>query len=329
MRKLNVLFLPHPIATLAKPWGTEVTDAISINHNLRVFDRTQPPAPQFENIEAIVDLGGNITADLLPLAAQAGVKFLQAQTTGLDHVDVEGILDAGLLLAHCPGHLSSIALAQSAMMFILMHAHRYPEARENFATSKLYNPTGTELTDLTLGLIGFGSSAQDLARRAKPFGLRIHAIDIRPIEEEILAEIQPDFIGGPDDVDRVIAASDYLSLHLHLTPETHYTIDARRIGLMKKTACLINVARGELVDEEALYQALSEGRLGGAGLDVFAQEPPDPSLPVYQLPNVFTMPHTAGSTDGTARKRAQFAAANLDRYARGEALEGQIAAKLT
>lgn len=329
MRKLNVLFLPHPIATLAKPWGTEVTDAISINHNLRVFDRTQPPAPQFENIEAIVDLGGNITADLLPLAAQAGVKFLQAQTTGLDHVDVEGILDAGLLLAHCPGHLSSIALAQSAMMFILMHAHRYPEARENFATSKLYNPTGTELTDLTLGLIGFGSSAQDLARRAKPFGLRIHAIDIRPIEEEILAEIRPDFIGGPDDVDRVIAASDYLSLHLHLTPETHYTIDARRIGLMKKTACLINVARGELVDEEALYQALSEGRLGGAGLDVFAQEPPDPSLPVYQLPNVFTMPHTAGSTDGTARKRAQFAAANLDRYARGEALEGQIAAKLT
>ena len=189
MRKLNVLFLPHPIATLAKPWGTEVTDAISINHNLRVFDRTQPPAPQFENIEAIVDLGGNITADLLPLAAQAGVKFLQAQTTGLDHVDVEGILDAGLLLAHCPGHLSSIALAQSAMMFILMHAHRYPEARDNFATSKLYNPTGTELTDLTLGLLGFGSSAQDLARRAKPFGLRIHAIDIRPIEEEILAEI--------------------------------------------------------------------------------------------------------------------------------------------
>ena len=86
---------------------------------------------------------------------------------------------------------------------------------------------------------------------------------------------------------------------------------------------------GELVDEEALYQALSEGRLGGAGLDVFAQEPPDPSLPVYQLPNVFTMPHPAGSTDGTARKRAQFAAANLDRYARGEALEGQIAAKLT
>ena len=98
---------------------------------------------------------------------------------------------------------------------------------------------------------------------------------------------------------------------------------------MKNSACLINVARGELVDEQALYQALLDKHIGGAGLDVFAQEPPDPDLPVYQLPNVFIMPHTAGSTDGTSRKRAQFAAHNLDRYARGETLLGQVTAELT
>ena len=144
-------------------------------------------------------------------------------------------------------------------MFILMHAHRYGEARRNFDAGRLYKPTGVELEGLTLGLIGFGASAQDLARRAKPFGLRILAIDIRPIEEEILAEIQPEFLGGPEDVDRVVAESDYLSLHLHLTPETRHTIDARRIGLMKETACLINVARGALVDEDALYRG-SGGR---------------------------------------------------------------------
>ena len=239
----------------------------------------------------------------------------------------KGILNTGLLLAHCPGQLSSVALAQSAMMFILMHAHRYAEARWNFDAGRLYSPTGVELEGLTLGLIGFGASAQDLARRAKPFGLRILAIDIRPIEEEILAEIQPEFLGGPGDVDRVVAESDYLSLHLHLTPETRHTIDARRIGLMKETACLINVARGALVDEDALYRALLDGRLGGAGLDVFAQEPPDATAPVFQLPNVFAMPHTAGSTDGTSRKRARLAADNLDRYARGEALVGQITSR--
>ena len=327
MRNLNVLFLPHPVSGLAKPWGEDVIAAVGAHFPLRIFDRDQPAAPQFAGIDAIVDLGGNITADLLSEAAAAGVQFLQAQTTGLDHVDVEGILDAGLLLAHAPGQLSSVALAQSAMMFILMHAHGYNRARQNFAAAQLYSPTGTELEGLVLGLIGFGSSAQDLARRARPFGMRIHAIDIRPIEEEILAEIEPEFLGGPEDTDRVIAASDYLSLHLHLTPQTRHTIDARRIGLMKKSACLINVARGELVDEKALYQALLENRLGGAGLDVFAEEPPDPEHPVYQLPDVFLMPHTAGSTNGTSRKRAQFAAENLERFAKGEPLLGQVVSR--
>ena len=328
MRRLEVLFLPHPVAAIATPWATDVIEAVSACHNLRTFDRTQPAAPQLADIEAIVDLGGNITPDLLAAAADAGVKFLQAQTTGLDHVDVEGILNAGCCSPIAPGSSAAWRWPQSAMMFILMHAHRYGEARRNFDAGRLYAPTGIELEGLTLGLIGFGASGQDLARRAKPFGLRILAIDIRPIEEEILVEIQPQFLGDPSDLDHVVAESDYLSLHLHLTPKTRHTIDARRIGLMKKSACLINLARGGLVDEDALYRALLDGHLGGAGLDVFAQEPPDATAPVFQLPNVFAMPHTAGSTDGTSRKRARLAADNLDRYARGEALEGQITSRL-
>ena len=86
---------------------------------------------------------------------------------------------------------------------------------------------------------------------------------------------------------------------------------------MKPTACIINVARGELIDEEALYEALLAGRLGGAGLDVFADEPADPNHPVFRLPNVYVSPHTAGGTDGTSRNRARFALENLNRYARG------------
>jgi D-3-phosphoglycerate dehydrogenase len=94
-------------------------------------------------------------------------------------------------------------------------------------------------------------------------------------------------------------------------------MDARRLARMKPTACLINVARGALVDEPALHQALLDGRLGGAGLDVFAQEPPDPANPIYQLPNVVVTPHTAGVTDGTSRKRAACVAENVDRIAQG------------
>ena len=165
--------------------------------------------------------------------------------------------------------------------------------------------------------MGFGASGQALARRASAFGMRILGIDVREIEPEVLDDIKPDFIGGPDDLDRVVAESDFLSLHLHLNDETRHIIDGRRLGLMKPTASVINVARGALVDEAALYGALVEGKIGGAGLDVFDQEPPDPALPVYQLPNVVATPHIAGVTDGTSRRRAAAAAENVDRVAQG------------
>ena len=104
---------------------------------------------------------------------------------------------------------------------------------------------------------------------------------------------------------------------LHLTPETRGLIDARRLALMKPNAFLINVARGALVDEPALVQALLAGRLGGAGVDVYSQEPPDLTSPLFNLPNVIATPHIAGMTDGTSRKRARCAADNVDRLAAG------------
>ena len=204
------------------------------------------------------------------------------------------------------------------MMFILMLSRRFHEVAANFRASVLYQPHGRELEGTVLGIVGFGASGSELARRAKPFGMRIHGIDVRRIEDELLDEIRPEFMGAPDDLDRVVAQSDFLSVHLHLTPETRHIIDARRIGLMKPTACIINVARGALVDEEAMYDAILNGRLGGAGLDAFAAEPPDPTLPVYQLPNVVATPHVSGCTVGTSRKRAAAAAENVNRIARGQ-----------
>jgi D-3-phosphoglycerate dehydrogenase len=323
-RRLHVLFTPHPSPNIQEPWNGMTTGAIKKNHELRILDRSKPLEPQFEGIEAVVDFGGQMTDEEIDCANKSGAKFLQVQTTGLDHVNVSKILETGMLFANCPGEFSSTALAQSAMMFILNMANQYVVARQNFGKSHWYCPVSTEIEGKTLGIVGFGASGQDLARRAKPFGMRVMAIDVRPIEQDILDEIQPDFLGSPDDLDRVVAESDFLSLHLHLNDETRHTIDTRRIGLMKTTACLVNVSRGPLVDEQALHEALLEGRIGGAAIDVFEQEPPDTTLPVYQLPNVYVTPHTAGSSDGTARKRAQHIADNLDRYARGEALVGQI-----
>jgi|TARA_B100000959_G_scaffold266681_1_gene309350 phosphoglycerate dehydrogenase-like enzyme len=324
MRQLNVMYLPHPLDEVNEAWGGDLLAAIGDHHDIRVFDRDLPAEPQFEDAEAIVDVGGNIRAEWVDVAKNAGVKFLQVQTNGLDHVEVDKIRDSGMMLAHCPGELSSVALAEGAMMFILMLAHRHGDAQRNFAAGKVFFPMGLELVDRKLGIVGFGASGQELARRAKAFGMQIMAVDVRPIEPEVLDEIQPDILTGSDALDRLIGESDFISVHLHLTEKTRHIIDERRIKLIKPSACIINVARGELIDEEALYRALLDGRIGGAGLDAFAQEPPDPTRPVYQLPNVCVTPHTVGSTDGTSRKRALFAAENLDRYARGEEVLARV-----
>ena len=323
MRRLDVLFMPHP-AGIDPSWAEEVVAAVAGSHDLRVFDPEREAGPQLAGVEVIVDLGGNIGGDLVDAAAHAGVRFIQAQTNGLDHVEVDRILDAGMLLCHCPGHLSSVALADRAMLFLLMLAHRYEEGRRTFMRGELYSPNGLEPEGLSLAIVGFGNSGQLLARRARAFGMRILAIDVRPIEQQVLDELQPEFLGSPEDLDRVVAQCDFLSPHLHLTEQTRHIIDRRRIGLMKPTACVINVARGELIDEHALYEALLERRLGGAGLDVFAREPADPAHPVFRLPNVYVSPHTAGSTDGTSRNRARFALENLNRFARGEELQAVV-----
>ena len=314
MKGLKVLFLPQ--AAIEPIWREEVIRAVSPRHNLEIVDYGASIAEQFSGVEAVLDTGGSMgTREMYDAAVDA--KLWQILGTGLDHVDIEYMKTKRFAIANSPGQFSSVALAECAMMYILMLSRYYGQASSNFKSGAMYKPTGMELTGKVLGIIGFGASGQDLARRARPFGMQIQAVDVREIEAEILDELKPAFIGTPEDIDQVVRESDFLSVHLHLTPETRHIIDARRLGMMKPKACIVNVARGALVDEAAMHDALLNGRLGGAGLDVFAQEPTDFSLPAYQLPNVITTPHIAGVTDGTARKRAGAAVENLDRVAQG------------
>ena len=314
MPRLKVLLLP--LKRLFQPWCDDVIEAIGDHHDLSVFDDSQPIAPQFDGVEAVIDQGGSVgTREMMDAAKDT--RLWQILGTGFDHFDLDYIRINGIAVANCPGQFSSVALAETAFMFILMLAHQYRRGAANFKSGVFNEAVGRELDGLNLGIIGFGASGQELARRAKVFGMRIWAIDVRSIEPKILLEIKPDFMGTPTDFDHVVAESDFLSLHLHLNAATRHIIDVRRIALMKTTACLINVSRGALVDESALYHALSDGKLGGAGLDVFAQEPPDSSLPVFQLPNVVVTPHIAGVTYETSVRRAECAAENVDRVAQG------------
>ena len=315
--RLNVIFLPHPVKpSMFNPWGEDVVRLVGANHNVTILDYDQPLAPQFKGIDAVIDHGGSAgTREMVDAATDA--RLWQILGTGFDHFDLEYWKTKGIPTANCPGQFSAVALAECAMMFILMLTRQYNDARATLDSGELYEPMGLELIGVKLGLIGFGASAIELARRAKPFGMDIMAIDIREVSAAEREEFGLSFVGTPDDLEKVVAESDILSLHLHLNSETHHIIDARMLSLMKPTAHIINVARGALIDEEALTQALLDGKIGGAGIDAYSQEPPDITSPFFSLPNVIATPHTAGVTDGTSRKRAQCASDNVDRVAAG------------
>ena len=314
MRRLKVLLLQ--MESMFEPWGADVIEAVGDRHDLALLDPGRPLEEQFAGVEAVIDQGGSVSNRAM-MDAAVSARLWQLLGTGFDHFDLEYVKSKRIPAANCPGPFSGTALAEMAMMFILMLARRYREGERRFREGELYQPLSHELEGRTLGIIGFGASGQELARRARPFGLRVVGLDVRPIEAEVLQELGAELLLGEDRLDEVVAASDYLSLHLHLNDSTRHLIDARRLALMKPSACLINVARGALVDEAAMAEALLADRLGGAGLDVFGKEPPNPTDPVYALPNVVVTPHIAGVTAETSRKRAACAAGNVDRVAAG------------
>ena len=311
--RLKVLLLASPPPNF---WVEEMLKLIAHRHQVVPFDPQEDPAPQFQDVDAVLDMGG--PRDKRPLADLAGsVKLWQLVSTGFDTFDVDYWRERQIPVANTPGGSSAVALAECALMLMIMVSRRWPESQALLRDRVVGRPKGLDLENRRLGLVGFGASAIELARRAKSFAMKISAIDVRSVSPEEQRELGVDFVGGPAELDQVIGHSDFLSLHLHLNRETRHIIDARRLRLMKPTAFLINVARGALVDEPALHAALIEKQLAGAGLDVFAEEPVDPDGPLLQLPNVVAAPHIAGQTQETAERRAAMAADNLDRVARG------------
>lgn len=313
--RLKVLFLPHPLL-LREPWLGDLRKAIGTQHELVLFDEEAPWDPQFRDVDVVIDQGGVHSRREMLDSARA-VKLWQILGTGFDKFPLAYWQQKKMLVANTPGQFSAIALAECALMFILMLARRWHESQANFRQRLFNTPMGRELEGARLLFIGFGASAQALAERALPFGMRFSAVDIREVAPAERQRFHLEDVGKPIDIDRLLPACDYVSLHLHLNAETHHTLDARRLSLLKPSACVINLARGPLVDHEALYQHLADGRLGGAGLDVFSTEPANPNDPLFQLPDVVVMPHNSGSTDGTSRRRAACAAANLERVAKG------------
>ena len=316
---MKVIYLPIESDPPDSPWQTEFVAAASENHDVVVYERSRPFEEQVAGCRVVVDNGGTVaTTELLDAGAAAGVELWQAQGTGLDHFPLEHALGTGMKLANTPGIFTAIALAEHAIFLMLcINKDLWLRDRDMRRGYFVEDPLSDELYGKTLGLVGFGASGRELALRARALGMRLLAMDSLALPAETADEYGLDLLGGSDELDTVLGESDFVSIHVPLTAETRHMIDARAIGLMKPTATLINVARGPVVDESALLGALREGRLHGAGLDVFETEPLPLDHPFLEMDNVILTPHKAGATLGSARRRGRACADNVSRIEQG------------
>jgi len=229
------------------------------------------------------------TAELLEKAPR--LRVIGRAGVGVDNVDVEAATRRGILVMNTPGG-NAVSVAEHTLALMLGLARAVPQANASIQAGRWEKSafSGTELRGKTLGLVGLGRVGTEVARRARALEMKVLAYDpfVTPAAaREVEVELVP--------LDDVLRQSDVVSLHTSLSAVTEKMLDAAAIAKMKKGARLVNCARGELIDEAALAEALKSGHLAGAALDTFAQEPPKNS-PLIGLPNLIATPHIAGST---------------------------------
>jgi D-3-phosphoglycerate dehydrogenase len=247
-------------------------------------------AAEIADADALIVRSATKVTDQL-MAQAPKLRIVGRAGVGVDNIDLDAATGRGIVVTNTPGG-NAPSVAEHALALMLSLARSVPQlnAAMHAGRWEKSGAAGAELRGKTLGLIGLGRVGAEVARRARAMEMRVLAHDpyLRP---EAAAEWGVELVPLPD----VLAQSDFLSLHTGLSPATEGIINAKTIAQMKHGARLINTARGELVDEAALLEALRSGQLCGAGLDVFAVEPPKDS-PLLSLPNVIATPHVAGST---------------------------------
>ena len=248
------------------------------------------------------------------LAAAPDVRYFHTTSAGVNDI-LPLTAPRGITLTES-GTVYRISMGEFVLSVMLFMAKRLGEHWEHFRAGRWQHLKHEELAGLTCGIVGLGPIGLGVAERAAAFGMRILGCRRSGLPVEMVTDVVP-----PDRMDRLWRESDYLVLACPLTPETRRVVNAETLARMKPTARLINIARGGLVDTDALVEALRAGRIGGAALDVTDPEPLPADHPLWRLPNVFLTPHNApGETDPLLRRKLELFLDNLQRYLAGQPL---------
>ncbi len=246
------------------------------------------------------------------------LKLVQLTSAGYDRCDIEAARRAGIPICN-NGGANSTAVAEHALMLMLAVSRRLVWQHANVAAGRWRGNDSSqarmyELRDRTLGIIGFGTIGKKVARMAQAFDMRVQYYDVERLSEEREDALDVRF----RLMNEILRTSDLVSLHVPLLPATRHLIGTAELKLMKPSAYLINTCRGPVVNEPELIEALGNGTIAGAGLDVFDQEPPPADNPLFSLPNVVLTAHLAGPTYDNQYHRFRNAFDNCQRVSRGE-----------
>lgn len=300
------VFVTRPLPSAALEALTQMCDV-----EVRAEDRALPPeqlAAASRDVNGLLVAGARVTAEVLEQARS--LRAISNAGVGYDNIDLAACNARRIPVANTAGVLEETT-ADHAFALLLAVARRVAEG-DGYVREGRWREWqwgllhGADVHHKTLGIYGFGRIGQAMARRGRGFAMRILYFQRHRAAQAVEHEIGAQYV----ERETLLRDSDFLSLHVPLTPETQHSIGARELGLMKRGAFLINTARGKVVDEGALVEALSEGRLAGAGLDVFEREPNlHPGL--AGLSNAVLAPHVGSATAETRFRMARLAAENL------------------
>ena len=290
---------------------SDLVSAIEDHHEVRFVDMAAARSAQ---LDAIGDADGVLLNPLTPVDKQffeaaPRMRVLSTASVGYDTIDVAEATRRRVVVCHTPGVLTA-AVADLTMVMIFSLARRLFD-NERYARSGGWArgeprpDLGNDVDGKTLGVVGFGRIGQEVTRRMQGFGMRTLWYDAiaDPHPKAPPSRYRP--------LDRLLRESDFVTLHADLNDASHHLIGAERLSRMKRTAYLINTARGPLIDQRALTEALRSGTIAGAALDVLETEPPAPDEPLLSLPNVVCFPHIGTATTQTRRRMRELAVRNL------------------